>query len=99
MSEKVKELEIFEMADKFINIANELVQAQGQEVGRVGTAIRYAAARFNAHDANSKSSNLEDDKENAIEWYTDQYKKMLVENIDAHIKLNKLKNSSNTGLK
>lgn len=89
MSEEVTELEIFEMADKFINIANELVQGQGQEVGRVGAAIRYAAARFTAHDANSKSSNLEDDRENVIEWYTDQYKKMLVENIDAHIKLNK----------
>ena len=92
MSKDVKELEMFEMADKFINIANELVQAQGQEIGRVGAAIRYAAARFNAHDANSKSKNLEEDKENAIEWYTDQYKKMLVENIEDHIKLNKLKN-------
>ena len=91
MSEEVKELEMFEMADKFIKIANELVQDQRQEIGRVGAAIRYAAARFNAHDANSKSRSLEEDKEKAIEWYTDQYKKMLVENIDEHIKLNKLK--------
>lgn len=91
MSEEVKELEMFEMADKFINIANELVQGQSQEIGRVGAAIRYAAARFNAHDANSKSKNLEEDKEKAIEWYTDQYKKMLAENINEHIKLNNLK--------
>ena len=96
MSEEIKELEIFEMADELIQIANRFVQEQNQEVGRVGAAIRYAAARFNAHDANCKSDNLIKDKDNAIDWYTEQYKKMLIENIDELIEITTQKDDKNT---
>ena len=81
------EIEISKMADNFIAIANDLVQKEGQDISRVSTAFRYAAARFNAHDAFTKSKDLAEDKDNAINWYTDQYKKMLTENIDEIIKM------------
>ena len=96
MSDEENELEVFEMADEFIQSANRFVNEQNQDVGRVGAAIRYAAARFNAHDANCKSDDLIKDKDNAIDWYTEQYKKMLIENIDELIELTTQENEKNT---
>ena len=87
MSRDTEDLEIFDMADQFIEVANRLVLEQGQKLGRVGAAIRYAAARFNAHEASYKSDDLEADKEDALSWFTDQYRKMLIENIDEHIEM------------
>lgn len=87
MSNDIKELEISEMADEFIAVGNKLVRESKQDVGRVSAAFRYAAARFNAHDAFSKSKDLANDKDNAINWYTEQYRKMLTENIDQLIKM------------
>lgn len=81
------EIEISKMADKFIAIANDLVQKEGQDIGKVSTAFRYAAARFNAHEASTKTKDLAADKDNAINWYTDQYQKMLIENIEQIIKM------------
>ena len=83
-----EDFEMFDMADEFIAIANRLVDEDNQNLGRVGAAIRYAAARFNAHEASHKSDDLNNDKEDAVSWFTDQYKSMLVENIDEHIEHN-----------
>jgi len=87
MSEKIKELELFDMADQFIAVANRLVQENGQELGSVGAAFRYAAARFSAHEASIKSNGLAEDKENALAWFTEQYQDMLLKNLDQHIEL------------
>ena len=58
MDEKPKATELFEMADEFINVANRLVELDKKEIGDVGAAIRYAAARFNAHEAAYKAKDL-----------------------------------------
>ncbi|MBV7315863.1 DUF3144 domain-containing protein [Shewanella sp. NIFS-20-20] len=72
------------MADQFIALANELAQQQ-QDVGKVGSALRFAAARFNAFEAALKSADLSAEKENAIEWFGNDYKEMLTDNLDFHI--------------
>lgn len=84
MSEQQKETTIFELADQFIALANEL-SGQEQDVGKVGTALRFAAARFNAFEASIKSSDLAAEKDNALEWFSKEYRDMLNDNLDDHI--------------
>ncbi|GIU47556.1 DUF3144 domain-containing protein [Shewanella algidipiscicola] len=84
MSEQQKETTIFELADQFIALANEL-SGQEQDVGKVGTALRFAAARFNAFEASIKSSDLAAEKNNALEWFSKEYRDMLNDNLDDHI--------------
>ncbi|MGK0500716.1 MAG: hypothetical protein ACJAYG_002369 [Oceanicoccus sp.] len=83
--EKPNELGIYDMVDKFIALANELVETQ--DVGRIGTAMRYATARFNAHESSLKTEDLSKEKADAMKWFGDQFQQMLSENIDVHIKL------------
>jgi hypothetical protein len=47
----------------------------------------FAAARYNAFEASSKSSNLKTDKGDALNWYSREYKKMLDANIDDLIEI------------
>ena len=72
-----------EMADKFIEVANEFTKTETKE--RVGAAIMFAAARYNAFEAHSKSDNLVKDKMDALEWYSNEYKRMLEANLDDFI--------------
>lgn len=82
--EQTAENNIYQIADQFIALANELGQKEG-DVGKVGTALRFAAARFNAFEASIKSGDLKAEKENALEWFTAEYKDMLSDNLDDHI--------------
>ncbi|WOT04529.1 DUF3144 domain-containing protein [Shewanella youngdeokensis] len=84
MSDAKKETTIFEIADQFIALANEIASKE-QDVGKVGTGLRFAAARFNAFEASIKSSDLAAEKDNAVEWFSGEFKEMLKENIDDHI--------------
>lgn len=86
MEGKAKAVELFEMADEFINIANRLVETDGKDLGDVGAAIRYAAARFNAHEAAYKAKDLAAERSDALAWFSSQYNEMLEENLDQHIK-------------
>lgn len=85
MSEAEKETTIFQLADQFIALANEL-SAKEQDVSKVGTAMRFAASRFNAFEAALKSADLAAEKNNALEWFSNEYKDMLNDNLDDHIK-------------
>ncbi len=84
MSEQPKETTIFELADQFIALANELA-GQEQDVGKVGTALRFAAARFNAFEAALKTADLASEKQAALDWFSNEYKEMLNDNLDDHI--------------
>ncbi|MGR6501227.1 MULTISPECIES: DUF3144 domain-containing protein [Shewanella] len=75
---------IFELADQFIALANQLSQQEG-DVGKVGTALRFAAARFNAFEAAIKSADLGAEKDNALDWFSAEYREMLSDNLDDHI--------------
>ncbi len=69
-----------EMADKFIELANEFTKTEPKE--RVGAAIMFAAARYNAFEVLSKSNDIRHDKTDALTWYSNEYKRMLDANID-----------------
>ncbi|MDO6619174.1 MULTISPECIES: DUF3144 domain-containing protein [unclassified Shewanella] len=85
MSEEKTETTMYQIADQFIALANQLSQ-QENDIGKVGTALRFAAARYNAFEAAIKSSNLEAEKDNALEWFSEEFKGMLSENLNDHIK-------------
>lgn len=84
MSEQANGKSLYQLADQFIALANELTQEE-QDVGKIGTALRFAAARFNAFEASIKSADLAAEKDNALEWFTSEYKDMLSDNLDDHI--------------
>lgn len=79
------EMDILVMADQFINVANSLVQNDKQDVGRVGAAMQYAVSRFNAYEASMKTDDLVATRDEAIEWFSSQFKGMLTDNIDQYI--------------
>lgn len=83
------EMDMLVMADQFINVANALVADSKQDIARVGGAMCYAVARFNAHEASSKTTDLVATRDEAIEWFSNQYKQMLTDNIDQYIELAK----------
>jgi hypothetical protein len=76
--------EIFrQMADQFIDQANELAKGNGNE--NVGLAMLYAASRFNAFVVSQHSATLEDyekDLTPAREFFLAQYERMLDENLE-----------------
>lgn len=78
--EKTNKISRAAMADKLIDLANEFTKSEPKE--RVGAAIMFAAARYNAFEAFTKSSNLLRDKNDAISWYTREYQRMLEANIE-----------------
>ena len=84
MSEQATGKSLYQLADQFIALANELAQEE-QDVGKVGTALRFAAARFNAFEAAIKSADLAAEKDNALEWFSSEFKEMLSDNLDDHI--------------
>lgn len=80
MSDQNPKLDTSEMVDRFIAIANELSKTQTKD--RVGTAFLFAAARYNAFVSMGKSEDMAKDKEDALNWHTTEYRKMLESNLD-----------------
>ena len=85
MSEEKQEMTREAMADKFIALANEFAKTESKE--RVGAAIMFAASRYNAFEASSKSDNLLKDKPDALQWYSNEYRRMLNANLDELIEM------------
>ena len=78
--------EFWERADKVIALANE--QVKGSTIGKVSSSLLYAAARFASFNVASSATDAEEmkkDKEEAIKYFTEQYRKMLIENLDDYI--------------
>ncbi len=75
-----------QLADQFIQLANEQYQMTGE--GRVGYALMYAAARFNAFLVASTAghkSQLAAELEETTQYFTRQYQKMFTENISDYL--------------
>lgn len=85
MNPENREIPREEMADQFIALANEYAKTQAKE--RVGAALMYAAARYNAYEASTKSKNLAADKPDAMAWYSREYRRMFEANLDELIEL------------
>jgi hypothetical protein len=78
--------EFWERADQVIALANE--QVKDSTIGKVSSSLLYAAARFSSFNVASSADDVEEmkkDKEEAIRYFTEQYRKMLVENLDDYI--------------
>jgi len=81
MNEEKREVpkEFFDVVDQFIQLANKL--AKEFSSSRISSTLLYAAARYNAFNFYALDSDIEE-KEDAVEYYCEQYKKMLLDNFD-----------------
>ena len=76
--------EFYDRADAHIHLSNEQIS---EEVGRgkVSASFMYAVARFNSYVTatgwNSQKE-LSEAKDEAIEYFVSEYRKMLVENME-----------------
>lgn len=74
------------LADSFINLANEHYQQDGD--GKIGYAMLYAAARFNAFIVATTAGDVKDltnEKDQATDFFSEQYRKMFKENIEDYL--------------
>jgi DNA repair protein RadC len=100
MSSTEKEKKFYEMADRFIATANKLSKQADQ--GTVSATFLYAAARFNTFLVASASSSQEEfssRKEEVLEYFMAEYKKMLEEHFaDYHDNFDKYIGSQNQNI-
>ena len=78
--------DFFKRTDAFIKVANEL--SQEHDLGKVSASLLYAAARFNAFIVASSAEDkaaADRNKVEAIEYFTEQYRSMLMANMDDYI--------------
>ena len=83
MSAEDTNTSMYDLADQFIHLANEL--AQKDQTGNVGVAIRYAAARYTAFEASLQTDDLASGKEEVIDQFARDFNKMLGINLDQYI--------------
>ena len=78
--------EFFERADAYITLAND--QATNVSRGKVSASMMFATARFNAWVSASGTDSGEElasVKDEAVEYFVSEYRKMLDENLDEYI--------------
>lgn len=83
----MKNNEFLIRADEHIELANRQLSETTKQ-GDVSASLLYAAARFNAWMASTSFESAEtmaEEKEKVIEYFLEQYKLALNENIDNHI--------------
>lgn len=76
---------IYDYADKFINLANDMAKADNS--GDVGVALRFAAARYCAYEASMRTNNLVEDREQQVQDFVKAFTEMLHMNIDDYVKI------------
>ncbi len=84
MNQEDREKTMYSNADKFINLANELVKSD--ESGGIGVAIRYAAARYSAFEASMRTNNLAEEKDTQSQLFIYEFSNMLQINIEDYAK-------------
>ena len=83
--DEYKEEAMYDYADKFINLANELSKSDNS--GSVGVGLRYAAARYCAFEASLQTNNLAEDKDKHLEFFVNAFTKMLQMNLEEYSKI------------
>jgi vacuolar-type H+-ATPase subunit E/Vma4 len=79
--------DFYNRADTHIHIAND--QTEKVSRGKVSASMMFATARFNSWISACKAESGEDlleGKEEIIEYFVDEYRKMLEENIEDYAK-------------
>jgi hypothetical protein len=77
----------WDRADAYIHLANR--QCDEAPAAKVSASLLYAASRFNAFVAASSmasSAALEAGKAETLDYFTGEFRKMLEDNLDDHIK-------------
>ena len=75
--------EFWARADALINLAND--QCENAHPNEVSASTMFASARFNAFILASSSDSAEhmkQERERALEYFTDQFRKMMESNLD-----------------
>ncbi|WP_170572267.1 DUF3144 domain-containing protein [Ruegeria atlantica] len=78
--------DFFDRADAVINLANTHLEHVGR--GKVSASLLYAAARFSSWVSAcgfDDSADMKDHKDETIEYFVQEYRKMLTENLDDYI--------------
>lgn len=86
MSQDEIDDKFFDRADAHINLSNDQINQINR--GKVSASMMYATARFNAWVSAcgwDSSDEMKKAKKDTIEYFTEQYKKMLEENLDDYI--------------
>lgn len=79
--------EFFKRADAIIDVANQ--QLAQSTRGKVSASCMYATARFNAWVSACSfdtGEDMEAARQEAIDYFTEQYRTMLTENLDEYIR-------------
>ena len=76
---------LFDYADKFINLANELAQADPS--GRVGMALRFAAARFSVFEASTQTQTLAAEKDTYLPRIAGDFQRVLEYNFEDYVRI------------
>ena len=72
--------EFYDLVDRFIGVANELTR--DHNTSRISAVIMFAAARYNAHCLLALDQEARENREAAANYFVEQYRSMLEENID-----------------
>ena len=86
MSNNTPSPEFFDRANALINLAND--QCASTHPSEVSASTLYASARFNAFIVAATTGNAQSmtaEKERALEYFTDQFRKMMEANLDDFI--------------
>jgi len=78
----------YDRVDEHIHLSNQQLSKGGSK-GEVSAAMMYSVARFNAWISAAGWNNakeLEEAKEKTIEYFVEEYKKKLTENLDDYIR-------------
>lgn len=76
--------EFYDLADRFIELANELTRIQGTQ--RISAVMLFAAARFNAHCLFAVDSEAVKNREQAVSYFVGQYRSMLEDNVEEFLR-------------
>lgn len=80
-----RDAKIYDYADRFINLANDM--AKEDKSGDVGVGLRFAAARYCAYEASLRTENLAEDKEEQLQAFVEAFTQMLRVNLDDYINI------------
>ena len=83
LSDEELDVQLREVADKFIDLANQ--QAQRFHKENVSQGMMYGTARFNAFVVASHADDVlayDEDRDLAIEYFVWQYRQMVISNLD-----------------
>lgn len=86
MSNTEKDEDYYDRADEIIHLAND--QCNDASKGKVSSSLLFATARFNAYVLSSTTSSVEElieRKQEAIDYFLEQYKIGLEDNLDDYI--------------